>query len=288
VVGTANDTVVETISLATSANPSPVPVWAIAKPDSSRVYVLDQSGTLYDLNAFAAAINCTTAAAVDCFSTPSIGAGSNFLVFDPVYNRLYVTNPTNSQIGVLDATTDPPTLLNVIDLSTAAASVCSGCAPASVTVLGDGSRAYVASYQFSPGCTDNQGNAVNCVNSFVAVIDGPSGTLKSIIPSIGSGPALATTGCGPGGAPVPSVWQPGTARFRVSIASSGGGTNSDFKVYVAQCDAGSVAVIDTYPANGNPADTYAGLSLAAPFSTFPALSSGLPPPQNPVFILAGP
>jgi hypothetical protein len=234
---------------------------------------------------------------VGCVAVTTIGNGTNALAFDPVFNRLYVTNPTNSEIGILDAGSDPPRLMSPINLATAAASACSGCAPDAVAVLGDGSRAYVAAYQFSPGCTDYSGNAVNCVKTLVAVIDGLSGTFKSIVPNvsgatpvptISSAPAISSSGCGPAVGPVPSVWQPGTARFRASITSSGGGANSNFKVYLGQCDAGSVAVIDTFPANGNPADTYAGISLNAPLSSFPPLASGYPPPQNPVLVIAGP
>jgi YVTN family beta-propeller protein len=284
VISTANNTVMQTIAPAAGA----VPVWIAAKPDSSRVYVLDANGTTYDLS---------PPAPVVLGSTASVGAGANSLAFDPVLNRLYVTNPTNSQIGILDASSDPPKLLRVINLQTAAATFCSSCAPDAVTVLGDGSRAYVAAYQFTAGCSDDAGNPVNCVNSFVAVIDGMSATFKSVVPNVSStlplstistAPALPSTGCGLGGGPVPAVWQPGTARFRLSIASSGGGMNSTFKVYVGQCDAGNVAVIDTYPANGNSADTYAGLTLPTALSTFPPLSTGLPPSQNPVFLVAGP
>jgi hypothetical protein len=277
VISTVNNTVTQTISPAVGA----VPVWVIAKSDSTRVYVLDASGIIYD---------CIVATTVSCSptATSNAGAGSNFLTFDPTLNRLYVTNPTNSEIAILLASADPPKLLNTINLSTAAAAVCSGCSPVSVTALGDGSRAYVAAYQFSPGCTDSSGNAVNCVNTLVAVIDGPSAMLKSMIAGIGSGAALSTTSCGPGSGPAPSLWQPGTARFRVSIAASGGGSNSNFKVYVGQCDASSIAVINTYPVNGSLADTYSGVSLNAPLSSFPPLSGGVPPPQNPVFLLAGP
>jgi hypothetical protein len=80
----------------------------------------------------------------------------------------------------------------------------------------------------------------------------------------------------------------GTVGFRVFAASSGGGANSNFKVYVSQCDAGTVAVVDTYPANGNPGNTYTGIFLDAPLSTFPVLASGIPPTQNPMFLVAGP
>jgi YVTN family beta-propeller protein len=287
VIDTANgDVLAQTILLPAGA----VPVWVAAKNDSSRVYVLDASGTIYDLTPQVAPINCASAPLNGCSPTATTvaGAGSNFLAFDPVLNRLYVTNPTNSQVAVLDAGVDPPAPIATINLATAASAACSACAPDSVTVLGDGSRAYVGAYQLAPGCTDNSGNAVNCVNTLVAVIDGPSGTLKTVIPNLSSAPAIDGTGCGPGSGPPAAVWQPGTtARFRVSMAASGGGTNSKFKVYVGQCDAGSVAVIDTYPANGSVGDVYSGVSLNAPLSTFPPVL-GVPPPQNPVFVVAGP
>lgn len=282
VISTVNNTVTQTISPTAGA----VPVWVAAKADSTRVYVLDANGMIYGINPVTNSLICSPTTAPLC-PAPT-GAGSNFLLFDPVLNRLYVTNPTNSEVAVLDANVDPPRVMNTIDLATAAASVCSGCAPTSVTALGDGSRAYVAAYQLVPGCTDSAGNAVNCVNPLVAVLDGPSATLKSTIAGFGGGAALSTTGCGPGSGPAPTVWQPGSARFRVSIASSGGGTNSNFKVYVGQCDAGSVAVINTFPVDGNAADTYSGVSLNAPLSSFPPLSGGVPPAQNPVFVVAGP
>jgi YVTN family beta-propeller protein len=281
VISTSNNTVTQTIPVPGGA----APVWIAARPDNFGVYVLEQSGTVDEINPVTNTATCATLpSSSTCFS---IGAGANSLAYDPVFARLYVTNPTNSQIAVLDGGTTPPQLLKVINLATAAAGVCSGCAPDSVTVLGDGSRAYVGAYQFSAGCTDNSGNAANCVNSLVAVIDGPSASLKTVISGFGSGPADPNSGCGPG-AGVPALWQPGTARFRVSVASSGGEANSKFKVYAGQCDAGSVAVIDTYAANGNVADAYNGVSLTAPTSSFPPLPSGLPPAQNPVLVVAGP
>ena len=74
------------------------------------------------------------------------------------------------------------------------------------------------------------------------------------------------------------------ARFRTFATASGGGANSNFKVYVSQCDAGSVAVIDTFASNTgtnqHPADVLEG-NVPAPLGSFS-------PSQNPVFVLAGP
>ena len=55
------------------------------------------------------------------------------------------------------------------------------------------------------------------------------------------------TDCGPLTGPPSSVpWTPGYARFRDFVGSSGGGSTTNFKVYVSQCDAGNVAIIDTF------------------------------------------
>jgi hypothetical protein len=101
-------------------------------------------------------------------------------------------------------------------------------------------------------------------------------------------PALPTTGCGPGAGPPPSFWQPGNARFRASVTSSSGGTNSKFTVYVGECDGGSIGVINAFPVNGNPADSYSGVSLSPALSTFPPLATGYYAPQNPVVVVPGP
>jgi hypothetical protein len=137
--------------------------------------------------------------------------------------------------------------------------------PTSVTVLGDGSRAYVSSYQLSAGTVCTQ----------LSVIEAGSETASKTISLTQVNDNSAQSGCG-------------TVGFRVFAAASVGGTNSNFKVYVSQCDAGSVAVVNTYPANGKPENTYTGISLDPPLSTFPALTSGIPPNQNPMFLVAAP
>src|SRR5205814_1215487 len=79
----------------------------------------------------------------------SLGVGANFIAYDHVAQRLYVTNPTNSRVAILDVSSTPATVLKVLDFTSATdgAPCPSGCAPISVTGIGDGSRAYVASYQ---------------------------------------------------------------------------------------------------------------------------------------------
>jgi YVTN family beta-propeller protein len=265
VVDTISNTVAKTICLGGGAAPScsagPVPVWAVARADSGQVYVLDQNGTIYAID---------TASDSVIASSASAGAGANFMFYDKILNRLYVTNPSSDSLSIFDVSgiTPVPSSLNPIAIPIAAASPCgaSPVMPTSVTVLGDGSRAYVASDQL---------NAGTAVCTQLSVVDTGSETVSKTIPLSQASDTSAQTGCG-------------TVGFRVFAASSGGGANSNFKVYVSQCDAGNVAVIDTYPANGNPGNTYTGVSLDPPLSTFPVLNSGVPPTQNPMFLVAGP
>src|SRR3954467_10797358 len=264
VVDTVSNTVAKTICLAGGAAPScstgPVPVWAVARADSGRVYVLSTNGTIYTIDTGSDSV-------ID--SSASAGAGANFLFYDRLFNRLYATSPSTDKLSIFDvsSSTPLPSSVNPIAIPAAAASPCGASAvfPTSVTVLGDGSRAYVASYQLSAGTVCTQ----------LSVIDTGSETVSKTISLSQVPDTSAQTGCG-------------TVGFRVFAAASGGGANSNFKVYVSQCDAGNVAVVNTYPANGKPENTYTGSTLNTPLSTFPALPSGVPPTQNPMFLVAGP
>lgn len=243
-------------------------VWAVARSDSARVYVLDVNGTIHDIDTLS---DLPTTVTVKDSRNISLGAGANFIAYDRVAQRLYITNPTNSRVAILDASTVPATVLKVLDFTSAAdGAPCAGsCSPVSVTGIGDGSRAYVATYQIAkcqPGNYD-------CVNTQVAVINVGNNTVSKVIP-VASGVPVDTTnqdGCG-GLATPPAAWTPADgARFRLFATASGGGSTSNFKVYVAQCDAQNVAVIDTFPANSNPADTFAGVTIQAPLSAFPGV-----------------
>jgi hypothetical protein len=66
-----------------------------------------------------------------------------------------------------------------------------------------------------------------------------------------------------------------TARFRRFTSAA----VDNSRVYVSNCDAGSTAVIRTSD------DTHV-IDLKAPFGT-PSANQDVPPPQNPVFIIAG-
>ena len=270
VVDTVSNTVAKTICLGGGAAPScssgPIPVWTVARADGGQVYVLDKNATIYAID--------TASDSVVASSPSPAAADANFMFYDRIFNRLYVTSPTTDSLSIFDVSSATPmaSSVNPIAIPAASGSPCGASAvvPTSVTVLGDGSRAYVASYQVAPSAV---GAGTVCTQ--LSVIDTGSQTVGKTISLSQVSDNSAQTGCG-------------TVGFRVFAAASVGGANSKFKVYVSQCDAGNIAVVDTYPANGNPENTYNGLSLDPPLSTFPALNSGVPPTQNPMFLVAGP
>jgi len=236
---------------------SPSPIWAVANVDNTHVYVLDTADTI-------SVIDTTTDTIVSSVSAGSGGGNLNQLLYDPLMNRVYATDANSAQPalalfdvasqGNLPNSTLVPHGPGKAPIGIATGSACTSVpVPASVTVLGDGSRAYVASYQ-------NDGTQI-CTQA--TVVDAGTGLVTKTIPlsqtALPLG-ILAQTDCD-------------VARFRVYAASSLGGTNSNFKVYVAQCDAGTVGIIDAFAVgtgpNPHPADWFAGWA-PAPVSSFPS------------------
>lgn len=104
----------------------------------------------------------------------------------------------------------------------------------------------------------------------VTVINTSGNTFKTTIAM----PAVPASG--PFEAPVCS--DPNSVRFRFTMAAAGDSS----RVYLASCDGGNVNLIRTSD------DTYL-VSLAGPPSArAPIPPSNQPPPQNPVFLIAGP
>jgi len=239
------------------------PLWAVARSDSHRVYVLTQGGTIVPIDP---ATNTILPSATDL----SVGAGANFILYDSNLNRLYVTNPGTSNpsdaaVYIFGTTggTDPsgnpndtPTLLNVISMAPGSA-LCpgtSGCSPVSVAALPDGTRFYVASYQNETACSDpNVGVSVPCIVPMLTVFDAPSMTAKTpsstlLSPpnslSLLTSPAFSATqyavppvaSCAP-----PPTYTPGKTRFRMFTTASADSSH----VYVSVCDAGAVADVST-------------------------------------------
>lgn len=220
------------------------PIWILASADNVHVYVLDSSGTISVISSLSDTVTTRSASA---------GAGANFMLYDKNSNLLYVTNPAASSLSVFDVSQDPPILRTGSSIAIQAA-LNSGCTsavrPTSITVLGDGSRAYVASYQ-----ADSNGTV--CTQASVLNI----GTLavNATIP-------LSQTGSTPQS-------QCATIPFRVFAAASAGGVNEPFKVYVSQCDAGAVAIVDTFAVSTGPDPHGADVLMAnlpSPPSAFPS------------------
>ena len=259
--GSGDVTVINVIddSVQTTIPVGAAPTWAVARADGARIYVLDNNGTIYDIDTLSDTVRGTVS---------SGGTGAKFIEYNSRTNTLVVTNSSSGSVSVLDAASDPPTLRpnSPIAIAAAAGSGCAAAAvPTSITVLPDG-RAYVASYQADPANVCTQ----------LSVVDSAAGVVTKTIPLTQAVNDASDTGCN-------------TARFRTFAASSGGGSTTNFKVYVAQCDQGSVAVVNTFTDSSGPADTFKGIALPAPLSSFtPVGQPPIPPYQNPVFVIAGP
>ena len=275
------------------------PVWVVARGDSQKIYVLTQGdGQLVTIDV---ATDTVT-------SSLPVGAGANFIFYDPNLNRLYVTNPVTEMVYVFSDTggltngvaNDVPVQLAAIPF-TAGSAACplAGCMPVSVTALLDGTRFYVASYQTYPtatitACPDTTVTGP-CVVPGLTVFDANSLTVKypstptlnllnSTATPFAAGqyavPPVASCATTP---LYPTLYSPSTTRFRIfSVAAE-----DSSRVYVSMCDAEVIAVINTTGSNtnnpGNPVapDTVVNDLLAAP------AASGASSLQNPIFLLMG-
>ena len=219
VVNTVDKTINTTLTTGIGVSPR----WAVARSDSTRVYVLANDGTLTAID--------TTQAVDQVVSSIPVGAGPDSFYYDSHLNRLYIPNPTNSTVSIYDVTADPPSLITTIDLTKPPATggnppcPATGCFPLSVAPLPDGSRAYVASYYLdstSANCIQTP-----CVQPQLTAIN----TLNNQVMAVVSIP----------GASVSSVGNCAALRFRISAVASADST----RVYLASCDAGGVASVRT-------------------------------------------
>jgi YVTN family beta-propeller protein len=235
---TSINTVDDSVATRITGFPAP-PNWAVASADSAYIYVLDQSGTISVIDTLSDSIVSSSAAA---------GAGANYIFYDKLSNRLYVPNPATATVTVLDVSGNTLVAHTAITIAAAGTTGCTAAVhPTSITVLGDESRAYVASY------TDASANNIVCAQ--VDVID--NGTLQLAKAPIALPQAAGQGACA-------------STPFRVFVASTAGGTNSPFKVFVSQCDAGLISDIYTFAASTgpdpHPADVFMS-ALPAPVSS---------------------
>jgi hypothetical protein len=233
------------------------PIWLSARSDSQQVYVLENSGKL-------AFLNTSLTAGPDVLTETSISVpGAVEMTYDGQLNRLYIAGGTVA--AVVDVSQSTPQLLANVSLTAVQPSFRSSQDPCAttavtnlnavaVTALPDGSRVYVGAYY-----EDASGNI--CPQA--TVINTASNTVKTTV-AIAGFPNFDSA-CG-------------STRFRFAMASAGDSS----RAYLTACDAGTINVINTA------ADTYVS-GLQAPFSTRPPIPpSNQPPPQNPVFLIAGP
>jgi YVTN family beta-propeller protein len=274
------------------------PVWVVARGDSQKVYVLTQGdGQLVTID---------TATDTVTGSLP-VGAGANFIFFDPNLNRLYVTNPLTGMVYVFSDTggaNDTPTQLAAISMTAGTNPAClSACSPVSVTALADGSRFYVASYRIVTPCPDPNVTVSPCIIPGLTVFDANSLTPK-ITPALtlltwspACSPTATECPTGPFATnqfavpPVAScataaTYSPSTTRFRVFTVAAADSS----AVYVSMCDASAIAVIDTTDGNAN--GSGGGIAADSLVVDLPAAYAGPSqatgsPLQNPLFMLMG-
>jgi len=248
------------------------PIWLTARSDSQAVYVLEATtGTL-------AWLNTTSTAGPDTLtetSNPMISVpGATTMTYDPNLNRLYI--PGGQQVAIVDVSQSPPqylaggpiTIPTVAPTARGAADPCSLTSAQTLTVaaataLPDGTRAYVGAYY-----VDTNDN----ICPQVTVIDAVSYAVKSAIVVPGFPDATNPNTL--------AYYVPvcATMPFRFMMAAAGDSS----RAYLSSCDGGMVNIIDTSN------DTYI-LNQPAPVgSRAPIPPSALNPPQNPVFLIAGP
>jgi YVTN family beta-propeller protein len=281
------------------------PVWVTARGDGQKVYVVTQGdGQLVTID---------TATDTVSSSLP-VGAGANFIFFDPNLNRLYVVNPVTATVyifsdtGGIDSTgapNDTPVQLASLSFAAGSAPCPSGCTPVSVTALLDGSRFYVASYQsFAAPCPDSTVSGA-CIEPELTVFDAnslavkypsaPTLTLLTWPPPCTTNPCTTNWPFVTNQYAVPTVascapaalYSPTTTRFRVFTVAAADSS----RVYVSICDAGVVAVINNTGSNTNnsgepiPPDTLV-TDLPGPDSAAEQ-GNGQPAPQSPIFLFMG-
>jgi hypothetical protein len=233
------------------------PIWLLARSDSQRVYVLDANGTL-------ASLDTTSTPGPDTLTVSGISVpGATTMVYDGHLNRLYI--PGGNSVAVVDVSQSAPSLLATVAITEATnRSASDPCATtATVTLntvtaaaLPDGSRAYFGAFYEDSSSPPN-------ICPQVTVINTSNNSVKAVIAVPGS--PNSDDLCA-------------NTRFRFTMAA--GGDSS--RTYLASCDSGGVNVIDTST------DSFL-VNLPGPFSSRPPISPGKqPPPQNPVFLIAGP
>ena len=304
------------------------PIWVLSRSDNQRVYVLEQNGTVDTLDTSSnagpdtvvntvATVSGATNMIYDGFLNrlyvPGADSSSHpiLVVLDISQSAAQVLNTVqlsqNGSIATGVAVAALPDTSRVYAAWNGASQTTNIATISSVT--GDGTT---ATYTFDPNSVTGppvqlgmslaiSGGGDGFDGSFI-VLNVSGSTFAVANPTSGSSTA-ARTGSGTNflpqvtvintsgntvktTIPMPAVPAAGafdspvcsTTRFRFTMAAAGDSS----RVYLASCDGGNVNFIRTFN------DTFL-LSLPAPPSAMaPVPPSNVPPPQNPVFLLAGP
>ncbi len=304
------------------------PIWVLSRSDSQRVYVLGQDGTVTTLDTSSNAGPDTVVSTVATASgatnmiydgflnrlyVPGADGNSHpiLVVLDVSQSAAQVLNTvqlsqsgstaTGVAVAALPDTSRVYAAWNGVAQTTTIGTISS--------VTGDGTT---ATYTFDPNSVSGPPVQLGMSLSISGVGDGFDGTFIVLNvsgstfavsnPTSGSSTAVRT-GSGTNFLPqvtvintsgntvkttiaMPAVPAAGafeapvcsTTRFRFTMAAAGDSS----RVYLGSCDGGNVNFIRTFN------DTFL-LSLPAPPSAMaPVPPSNVPPPQNPVFLLAGP
>jgi len=239
------------------------PIWLSARSDSQRVYALEVNGTL-------AWLDTTSTAGPDTLTETTIGVpGATKMVYDGNKNRLYI--PGGDQVAIVDVSQSAPSTIASIPITAippASRGAQDPCSTTAVTTLNtvdvaalpDGSRAYVGTYY--EDASDN-------ICPQVTVIDAVSNAIKTstAIPGFTAYDAFCS-----------ASQSQRAPRFRIMMAAGG----DSARAYLSSCDGGNVNIIDTS------SDTYIVNEPAPVGSRPPIPPSQQNPPQNPVFLIAGP
>lgn len=275
-ISMANNVVSNTIQVGTN------PVALAETPDAQKLYVANEgsstvAGSVNSINPIDGSVN------------PPIAASANAPWVSPVWvvarfdsQRAYVLDKGSGYVSAIDTSTDTvvgtasvgvgadfmlydPTLNRVYvtnpvsgTLTSLAASTDSLTASSaivanavSVAALPNGTRVYVSSAAVNG----------NTVTSQVTVLNTADLSVKTTIPLTSVAVSCST-----------QTWS------ELTVAAAADSS----RIYVGNCDAGNIAIIQTSN------DTLL-LQMPAPLSAQkPATAGGVPPPQNPVFVVAGP
>ncbi len=251
------------------------PLWIDARNDSQRVYVLNGNGIV-------STIDTSSTSGPDSVIDASINVpGASYLWYDVILNRLYI--PAGGALKIVDVSQSTPSTLADVPIATVSTTLRSSTDPCAATTPGtlnviaatslpDGSRAYIGSYYIDSA--DN-------VCPQVTVVDATNFSVKTAIPIPGF-PDAANPGN-------PTYYVPTCATTRDQVGPMGNGFRmmmasggDSSRAYLSTCDGGNVNIIQTAT------DTYY-FNLPAPFSARPPLPGASEnPPQNPVFMIAGP